>query len=537
MMKIDRFKYTEWATAILLTLTILVLLMVRAQHAGALWRDECASVQLAEMPTLSNVLKNFQHESFPVVFPFTLRAYAAVFGTSDAAFRAFGVAVGTMMLIAIWLNARLLTDGPPLLSLVLLGLNSTFLIWGTSVRAYGIGSVAVLLAFGLIGKMLLQPITSRVVAALLASLASVQFLLYNSVLLVAIAAAVTAVCLVRGTRRPLIAIGVIGCACALSVLPYIGSFAHESQSTIVFGGPVTFGWFWEQLRLAFGNPVNIMTAIWVGLFVAVATGAAVRLYVIWAKKPVPEWDLLLFGLLAPVASIVSYFVFLKIVSYRTREWYYLALLSILAGTIDLVVVVLSRIKWIRISRLAFVIAALVGMPLADWPKLQERLTNLDFVARKLESVAQSDDLIVVNPWYLGVTFNSYYHATTPWVAVPTMSDHKVHRFDLLKTKMMSSTPLDDLYEMIGRTLQSGNRVWFVGGVKLLPPGRVAVTLPPAPNSEFGWSGDAYAESWSQQLGDFLRRHASAGQFIPVSTGGPVNELENVSLLVASGWRE
>ena len=85
-------KRTEWATAVVLTLFIVGLLLIRAQHAGALWRDECASVQLAEMPALADIFHNFQRESFPPVFPLTLRAYAAVFGTSDSAFRAFGLA-------------------------------------------------------------------------------------------------------------------------------------------------------------------------------------------------------------------------------------------------------------------------------------------------------------------------------------------------------------------------------------------------------------------------------------------------------------
>lgn len=536
-MKFISLKRAEWTTAILLTVVVLVLLIVRANNAGALWRDECASVQLGEMPTLSDIFRNFQRESFPAVFPLTVRSYTAVFGTSDTAFRAFGVAVGAMMLIVIWLNAHLLTDSPPLVSLALLGLNTTFLIWGTTVRGYGIGSVAILLAFGMIGKILLQPTNFRIAAALLAALASVQFLLYNSILLVAIATGVVAVYLTCGSRKSLIAMGGIGCVCAISVLPSIGPFIHESESTIIFGGTVTLGWFWEQLRLAFGTPVRFMPVIWVALFFAVITGAAVGLSRASPKKAAPERDLLLFGLSVSLAAIVLYFAFLKIVSYRTREWYYLALLAILAGTIELLAANLVRKTGLRIARLALVIAAGIGMPFALWPKLIERQTNTDIVARKLEEIAKPSDLIVVNPWFYGIGFNWYYHGPTRWVTVPNVNDHRVHRFDLLKAKMMSFGPIDDLRDLIGGTLKSGNRVWFAGGVDLPPPGQVPTPLPPAPYSEFGWSVDAYAESWSQELGFFLRQHALTGQFIRIPVDNPVNDLENMPLLVMEGWRE
>jgi hypothetical protein len=537
LMKLITLRRVEWVTAILLTLAVLVLLIVRAQHAGGLWRDECASVQLAEMPTLSDHFHNFQRESFPAFFPLSSRAYTTVFGTSDAAFRAFGIAVGVLLLVVAWFNSRILAGSPPLISLALLGFNISFLTWGITIRGYGIGSVLILFAFGLIARLLLETSKSRIAAALLAAVASVQVLLYNSVLLAAMTAAVLTVCVIQRKFRPALATTGIASVCAVSMLPYLRPFWTESQSTVVLQGPVTLGWFWRHLERAFGDPLHLMTGVWVGLFAAVIVGAAIRLCFIWSKKPAPEWDLLSFGLIAAIISVIGYFAFLKIISYSTREWYYLALLSILAGAIDLLAAVLSRITWVRAARLTFVIASLIGMPIVDWPVVTKRQTNVDLVARKLEEIAQPHDLIVLNPWFYGVTFNWYYHGATPWVTSPMMSDHRVHRFDLLKAKMMASNPIDDLRKVIGRTLQSGNRVWFVGGVQFLPLDEAPVPLLPAPNSEFGWNLDVYADSWSQQLGLFLREHAVTGQFLPVGADQPVNDLENVPLLVIEGWRE
>src|SRR5439155_3525094 len=221
-MKIRMFTVAEWIAAILLTVAVLILLFARAQHAGGLWRDECASVQLAEMPTVGDLFNNFQRESFPAFFPLIVRGYSATFGTSDTSFRSFGLGVGVMLLAVIWLNSLLLFGSPPLVSLGLLGLNVTFFIWGTTIRGYGIGSVLILFAFGLIAKLLLEPTRSRIAAALLAALASVQVLLYNSVLLASIAAAALAVCVVREKLRPALAIAGIAAVCAISMLPYLG---------------------------------------------------------------------------------------------------------------------------------------------------------------------------------------------------------------------------------------------------------------------------------------------------------------------------
>jgi len=529
----------EWITAILLSMVVAVLLFVRAQHAGALWRDECASLQLAEMPRAGDVLNNFQRESFPAPFPLTVRAYAAIYGTSDAALRAFGFVVGLMLLAAVWINARLLKTGPPLLLLILLGLNTTFLVWGTGIRAYGIGSVLILLAFGLVAKMLVEPTNFRIAGAFLACLASVQFLLYNSVLLVAIGFAGFVVCLTQKNIRAGIALAGICGLCAIAMLPYLGPFRYESQSTVVFRAPVDLAWFTGQLALALGNPTIVMVTLWLVLFLAALAGAILRLYFFRSKKPAPEWGYLLYGLLVAVVSAVLYLAFLKAVGYRTRAWYYLALLAVVAGSIDLLVANLAQVRWVRIARLALVVGAFCGLPWAAWPKINERQSNMDIVARTLTEAAQPNDLIVVNPWFLGVGFNWYYRGTTPWTTCPLLDDHRMHRFDLLKEKMATTGPIDDVLGKISRTMRSGNRVWFVGELTILPPDRMAVTLPPAPSSEYGWSGDAYAQTWSQQMGDLVRDHAGHAQVVPVPglQSQSVNEFEDVPVFVASGWRD
>src|ERR1700756_4037761 len=126
----DILTWIELVIATALTAAVLFFLAIRATHAGALWRDEAATLQLAQMPTVSEIAANFQHEAFPIPFPLLIRSYTAVFGSSDASLRWFGFAVGLAILAAAWFNSRTWDDRGPLLFLILFGLNATFLIFG-----------------------------------------------------------------------------------------------------------------------------------------------------------------------------------------------------------------------------------------------------------------------------------------------------------------------------------------------------------------------------------------------------------------------
>src|SRR5204862_5078204 len=97
-------KRVERAVGLILSLIVLFLLIVRATHAGALWRDECDSLQLARMPRFADVVENLHYTSFPILFPATIRSYTLLFGTSDNALRFFGVAIGVALIGAAWFH-------------------------------------------------------------------------------------------------------------------------------------------------------------------------------------------------------------------------------------------------------------------------------------------------------------------------------------------------------------------------------------------------------------------------------------------------
>ena len=534
--RLDELRRVEWVVAVLLSLMVLFLITVRMNHAGALWRDECAVVQLARMPHVSDITGNFQHEAFPVPFPILIRGYTNLFGDSDISLRVSGAAVGLALVCALWLSATCAGDGLPIISLPFLGLSTTFLIWGLTIRGYGLGSVVIVLAFGLFVVLLRKSSPAIVVAAVLLSIAAVQCLVHNLVLVFALATSATVICLLRRhARKMAIFLGILALS-AISFLPYLGAYTSGSPWNIVVESPLTFRSLSQQFILAAGDPSLAFAFCWAIAFLVLLSVATLRLYHLHRRRPTPEWDTLLYLLLVPVIAMVGYYLFLHLLNYLARPWYFLALLSILAVSLDGLAASLLNLKWIRLSRLLFAFAALTILPFNAWPKVVERQSNIDIVAEKVTELARPVDLIVVAPWQYGISFNRYYKGAARWITLPNIADLRVHRYDLFRDKMVSPHPIDDVLQEIQQTLAAGNRVWFVGGLAQLQENHVPRFLSPAPDPTSGWDNRAYNRSWLEQLSAFVRVHGERGQTVPFPGASSANELENVPLMVVDGWQ-
>ena len=550
------FARLELFVAILLSGVALFLLVIRATHAGALWRDEAATVQLAQMPTIGDIVKNFPHEAFPVPFPLLLRTYSALFGGSDATFRWLGFAVGVALVAAAWSNSQAAKDRGPLLFLSLFCLNPTFLTWGTSVRGYGIGCVFLVLTIGFTARAIREATFRNAISATIAGIGSVQFMINAVPLIAAIAfSAVLAFATKRQFRNAAI-VFLCSAICALSFVPYVRSYLHADWN-IVLRYPTDLSSLWEKFHLALQEHAALMPWLW---YVAISSTIVLAVWE-WSGSrkqkngpspyPLPEGEVgseaagegklhresssnaavLLFLIAATVSSFAAYYAFLKILSYATRPWYYLPLLCAVAAALDLSASMLSRIQWFRAARLLLATIALSFLPFQLWSVAHERLTDIDVLARKLEHEAAPDDLIVINPWHYAPSFHRYYHGATRWITVPTMSEHRVHRYDLMKAKMVEADPLSDVRSAIQQTLEAGHRVWIVGGARPLDPNMPK--LGPAPNPYFGWAG--YMSYWSMEIGSFLNEHVRNGQ-VAVEPMPNINDGENVPLLVAAGWK-
>jgi len=596
--------------ALVLTAVVAALSVVRMLHAGGLWRDEAGAARLAALPTLREIAGLFQHEAFPPLFAVIIRAYSRMAGSGDLALRVFGLAVGLTIAGILWLNARTTARTVPLLSLALLGLDLPFLVFGESVRGYGMGSALILLTYGLLARALAwqpeghsldgrlperlaprparspgeigkteQPLSARpaplavrrgpaglIGLAALAAVASVQVLVSNAALVLALCTAAAAVAVAR--RRWLLAGGIAGCgaAAALSLLPYAAQLAAaRRQWSVILTYSIGARQVWKAFIATVG-PRPVLAA-WLLLALAGLAGLArelTRRRRMAAAVPVPvstaapggrpeerppaprlqeeqesTWTgAAAFAGLTIVCAAVATAIFLERLGYPPRPWYFLPLMALMASALDTLFGVLARRRGgsyaaLRVAAVALVAAA---QALPMWQHLAARQTNADLVAREVAQSAAPQDLVVVLPWFYGVSFNRYYRGPARWLTLPDIADHRIHRYDLLKPRLASPHPLDDVLEEVAATLRSGHRVWVAGNTAWTRLGGEATLLPPAPFSPDGWHDYPYMVSWSRSFGRFLARHASLIATVAVPADRqPVSNLEDLQLEVAEGW--
>jgi hypothetical protein len=535
MIRPNPLRRIELIAALLLSVAVLFLLFVRGTHAGALWRDECGTVQLAQMPTVSDIIEYFDNQTFPPMVPLIVRVYIQFCGGSDAALRCLGLAAGVAFVCAAWFNARIVAHSVPLLSLALFGLSPTFLTWGTTVGGYGFGAVLIILAFTMSAKLLLARTPFVILGAFIAILGSCQFAISNLTLAVTIGLSALLVAMIHRAFKTAAIVAIIIACCALIGALYLKIFS-SGEWRIVFQQSVHLSDLWRGFTAAYdASPLSMWLVR--GCFITSVIAGGWMLSKERSRHLTGNESIVLpFALLVMVLSPIAYLAVLLLSGYRTKPWHYVLLLALLAATIDTISMLVSRAPWLRVARVIGAILAAVAAATPAWSKVHERQTNIDVVSEKVAELAQPADLIVVAPWQYGISFNRYYRGDTPWITLPTMDDHRIHRYDLMLAKMISPHPIDDVLDKVSQTLAAGNRVWLVGGVRTLEPGQAPLVLPPAPKDRFGWDSAAFSESWWERVSAFVREHGEHGQNVSLQSSRPVNQIEDVPLVVVDGWQ-
>ncbi len=532
----------EAGVAALLTLAIIWLHFIAATSEGALWRDEANTVGLATLPTLGDVWRNLQYDSFPILWVVMVREFAAVVGPmNDPAFRALGFCAGAAVVAALWFNALTFRHSFPLLSLALLGMSPSLILWGDSVRAYGFGVFLILLTGALLWRFVEKPSANRFMVAALAAIASVHTLFYNSILLLAFCAGAVAVCAQKRALRSAVLVLLIGALAAISLAPYAETIRNAgSWNALVQMPDYTFDWFYLKLDETLRPAGSWAITVWFQLFVLAIAGGLIAL---GRHRQLglsqPKREAALFSLVTLVVGVPALFFFLDVLSYYTQPWYYLALLALVAVCIDSLFGALIDVPTARIARIAIVllIAGATFFPAAR--AVRTRLTNVDLVASRLRQIAQPGDFVLVNPSYNGVSFDRYYRGPAPWMTIPPIAYHRFHRYDLLKQRMMTrdqTASIRPATDRAGEALRMGHRVFVVGGLEFPPAGERPKVLPAAPLPGDRWPEDVYRSQWSSMVGYFLQHHATTLEVVPVRTRGRVSRYENLPLLAARGWR-
>jgi len=520
----------EWVIGALITVAGVYLHWVNFRSAGALWRDEAGVVRIATLPTIREMWSNVGHESCPILFPALLRTWSFTVGGADPALRVMGFIVGLLVLGAVWLNGWFFHRSAPLVALSLLAVNASVVRWGDSLRAYGLASVLMLLALATGWRFAREPSLKRWLVAGLVAVISVQNLFQNSFLLLAVCAAAAAVRMRRRDFKNALAALAIGVPAAVSLLPY-SAMIREAQdwsvlSQIGFLSPL----IWTNLSLAMAPTLAWLRWLWIALAILAIARCVIRVLPDAAQDDADTAAF--FAGTALMGALICFLIFLRLAKMPTQVWYFLPLTTFAAVCIDAALANWPA-RW-QFWRCAFAILALVCLPGAR-ELITYRQTNMDLVADVLRKRADAHDLIIVHPWTFGVSFDRQYSGPTPWTTVPPLADHRFHRYDLFKAKMILENPAQPVCDRIAATLHAGNHVWLIGDVPLsqTPPPQIE----PAPNNPWGWLDDPYSDVWGAQIGYFVAIHATEGEVVPIPSSNPVSPLENVQVVSVAGWQE
>lgn len=531
MKKARVMRSAEWGLALLLLVVLLLLHLQYWRQAGALWRDEVNSVEIATQSSFSAIGEALRYDSFPILMSVFLRGWSRLVGkTNDLGLRVFGLLVGMSVLAALWLNARWFRADPPLEAWILLGLSPWTLRVGDSIRPHGIAMLFVVLTFGLVFRALERFTWRRFLAATLCCTLTVHCLyqLLGFVGAVGVAAAVVSARR-REWKRGLAFLGLVLVA-ALSLVPYVGIIRVAMEWAVVFQAPFDPRGAWAQFLHALGFPLQIQVYGWM-LWVGLGLGAGLFRSL---RRGLMD-DARLYALSAWIVGTVGFVGFLKLPGGSIRPWYYLPLLAFWAASLAPLTSHWVGGVWGKGLRLVLaVVLAVMAIPHTILYSTL-RQTNVDVIAARLNDAAQANDLILVSPWYVGITFQRYYHGAAPFLPVPPLEELRIHRYDLVMKKMIEPDPIAPLLGQLAHTLRKGGRLWLVDGYPPLPnPQDDPPPLPPAPHSEAGWNTHVYSYVWGMQLNHYIQNHAAESELVVDPTG---SSFESVFLYRFQGWHE
>jgi hypothetical protein len=493
-----RFKNvrTETILAAERVAVLLLMVFVVALHfkflvnAGGLWRDETHSFNLANMPALKDVFDAQKIETHPVFMSLALRLWIlAGFSTSDMKIRVFGLLVGLAILGAFWLNARLLGYKLPTIGILLLGLSPVIIRYGDSIRPYGLAMLFSLLAFGLYWRVTVMPSAKCVVPATLTGVIMVQCLTQNAFLLMAIGIGSMTVCLRKRLWKRAIFIAGMGLTAAISLMPYLSVW--EQVKEVVLLNTIPDGSAMNAMVNAFGSPGIAMSWVWVFLLVILIMIAKVDQGRVQNKNDQSEMstgDLKLYAQTVFIFSALGYTVFLSILHFASQPWHFVTLIAVLAACLDAIFG-----SWQRgaLFRIVLVIILVVVFGGSVWKQVQMRQTNLDMIANHLENHVKKDDLILIYPFWYGVTFQRYYDGKSKWDSIPPLEDHTLQRYD----------------------------------------------VSPAPHLVTGWNCVTYIVHWARQVSLALEEKALERNFFVPRTDRVINPYENVRVEIIQGLKE
>jgi hypothetical protein len=278
----------------------------------------------------------------------------------------------------------------------------------------------------------------------------------------------------------------------------------------------------------------------VGLVAAWLEGRSLAPSAVPETVAVPDFhrELAWFGGVTLAAAFAGFAWFLWFAALPTEQWYFIPLLALAAGCFELGLPIRGHLRAAVFGFSAVTVIAAGAVIFCDLRAVNWRFTNVDLLCPRLAAESVAGDLVLVSPWYCGLTFERYYNGPAHWETIPPLADHSLARYDLVHERMKSSRVVQPLLEQVEAALRAGHRVWLVGMMDVPKSGEpMPDDLPPPPLAASGWSDRPYTQNWVLQVNQFLSNHSREFKMVYETPQGNLNFMENLQLYRVEGWRD
>jgi hypothetical protein len=536
----ERLMLAEQLIAVILTLEAVYLYTLFLINAGSLWRDEANSVAIALRPGFANMWSALKFDSFPVLHFIAVKLWIILFGSGDMPLRVLGFTVGISIITALWLKPQGYGRKTPLISLFLIGLSPVMIRSFASIRPYGIAAILIIIAFSTVWYAVQKPTVIRIIISAISLTLCIQTLYQAAIFISAIGISAISVALLHKDKKHALSIAIPFCIAGASLLPYISILTAARKWVPAAAATPNAKLLLPGLLNAIQSPAPWHIWLWI------AAGALAIIGIIQSLKNInpfekhcTEEDFQIYCGISLITSVIGFFSFLICIpSFSSQAWHYTPLLVIAIISAEPLIRQLTTEnlgKGLLLS-IIFISNITTLLPAADNTTM--RMTSIDHIASAIKQKAGANDLVVLNPWFLGISFSRYYQGPAAWMTFPDLHEITIHRYDLLMEKMKHPKTTCKNMERILSTLQSGGRVWIVGQAYPLSPKLPIKHLPPAPLPITGWSSLPYLSNWSDQLMHTLSIYARQAYVLPINSDfgyQKINPLEAPGLYIFQGW--
>ena len=528
-----KLDHLERAVASVLSIVVLLLGLVNCIAGEGIWRDEASTVALAKMP-LSELWSLLPFESFPPLFHFVLKSlFWLGIPQSPLSLRIIGFCIGLMTLALLWWRLRK-QGGSPLASLVLFASVPAMIRYGQSIRAYGLATIFGIALISFTWEYVQKPSWKNVLPAALFGLLGVHCLYQSSFLLACVCLGAAAAICIRRSWKQLAGVVAMVLPAAMTVPIYFHTVSKGAVGFAVFAdtaiGPN------DLLRglITAVSPYGQVPAFWWLGLLAIFFMIAVPLLRQHAEAGVtdsaatiyPSRELAVFCVVTGVSFTGATVLVLWLAGTVIRPWHLFLWMGVIAALADNVLAAgkTSLSARTRLVIVSMVIVAVAGNVRIGWSMLDRNYTSIGAIAKALEAQASSRDLILIYPYWYGVSFNYYYHGITPWVTIPPLTDVRIHRSDLIMAAIQQSVVMEPIEQQVRQTLVNGGSVWLAGAFE--DSGDI---VPIAPT---GWYQGPWLRYWSARVTAVLKDAGATRCVVPLKLDRAIHVFENPPLTVA-----